>query len=97
MIRRPPITTRTEPLFPYTTLFRSLHFIPARHFRVVVWLLAWWPEDPHFVGPVITGDRGVVHEVAVARSKSHARGCDIEGLLSSHRGDRKSTRMNSSH
>src|SRR3546814_20187667 len=23
MIRRPPITTRTEPRFPYTTLFRS--------------------------------------------------------------------------
>src|SRR3546814_16860070 len=26
MIRRPPISTRTDPLFPYTTLFRS-----ARH------------------------------------------------------------------
>src|SRR3546814_14320324 len=24
MIRRPPISTRTEPLFPYTTLFRSV-------------------------------------------------------------------------
>src|SRR3546814_5178403 len=24
MIRRPPRTTRTDPLFPYTTLFRSL-------------------------------------------------------------------------
>src|SRR3546814_20268706 len=24
MIRRPPISTRTDPLFPYTTLFRSL-------------------------------------------------------------------------
>src|SRR3546814_13145500 len=23
MIRRPPISTRTDPLFPYTTLFRS--------------------------------------------------------------------------
>src|SRR3546814_6204947 len=27
MIRRPPISTRTDTLFPYTTLFRS----PARH------------------------------------------------------------------
>src|SRR3546814_19448161 len=26
MIRRPPISTRTDTLFPYTTLFRSLHF-----------------------------------------------------------------------
>src|SRR3546814_12709710 len=25
MIRRPPRTTRTDPLFPYTTLFRSQH------------------------------------------------------------------------
>src|SRR3546814_15560756 len=26
MIRRPPISTRTDKLFPYTTLFRSLAF-----------------------------------------------------------------------
>src|SRR3546814_15194384 len=25
MIRRPPIATRTDTLFPYTTLFRSMH------------------------------------------------------------------------
>src|SRR3546814_2920161 len=27
MQRRPPRSTRTEPLFPYTTLFRSLHAV----------------------------------------------------------------------
>src|SRR3546814_19626139 len=27
IIRRPPISTRTDTLFPYTTLFRSLHCI----------------------------------------------------------------------
>src|SRR3546814_16477020 len=27
MIRRPPISTRTDPLFPYTTLFRSIAFL----------------------------------------------------------------------
>src|SRR3546814_10912354 len=26
MIRRPPRSPRTDPLFPYTTLFRSLHW-----------------------------------------------------------------------
>src|SRR3546814_5278578 len=32
MIRRPPRSTRTDTLFPYTTLFRSLHFDAiARH------------------------------------------------------------------
>src|SRR3546814_17433748 len=27
-IRRPPRSTRTDPLFPYTTLFRSPHALP---------------------------------------------------------------------
>src|SRR3546814_13646078 len=27
MIRRPPRSTRTDTLFPYTTLFRSMHLI----------------------------------------------------------------------
>src|SRR3546814_9806387 len=35
MIRRPPRSTRTDTLFPYTTLFRSdqAGLPPARHFR----------------------------------------------------------------
>src|SRR3546814_1345643 len=32
MIRRPPRSTRTDTLFPYTTLFRSLHL---EHFELV--------------------------------------------------------------
>src|SRR3546814_6104990 len=32
MIRRPPRSTRTDTLFPYTTLFRSLHHRLQRHF-----------------------------------------------------------------
>src|SRR3546814_18673798 len=31
MIRRPPRSTRTDTLFPYTTLFRSLHVDPLAH------------------------------------------------------------------
>src|SRR3546814_5274844 len=31
MIRRPPISTRTDPLFPYTTLFRSQQPQPFQH------------------------------------------------------------------
>src|SRR3546814_1956824 len=30
MIRRPPISTRTDTLFPYTTLFRSVSAKPMR-------------------------------------------------------------------
>src|SRR3546814_9184263 len=29
MIRRPPRSTRTDPLFPYTTLFRSRDSVPC--------------------------------------------------------------------
>src|SRR3546814_20995728 len=31
MIRRPPRSTRTDTLFPYTTLFRSTHHQVAQH------------------------------------------------------------------
>src|SRR3546814_13864563 len=31
MIRRPPRSTRTDTLFPYTTLFRSNYLITPRH------------------------------------------------------------------
>src|SRR3546814_4628020 len=33
MIRRPPRSTRTDTLFPYTTLFRSHHPLALRHRR----------------------------------------------------------------
>src|SRR3546814_21125992 len=34
MIRRPPRSTRTDTLFPYTTLFRSLgHAVTLQHFQ----------------------------------------------------------------
>src|SRR3546814_1358366 len=33
MIRRPPRSTRTDTLFPYTTLFRSAHQIHILHIR----------------------------------------------------------------
>src|SRR3546814_16863730 len=37
MIRRPPRSTRTDTLFPYTTLFRSL---PPRSHILFVWMSA---------------------------------------------------------
>src|SRR3546814_14594893 len=33
MIRRPPRSTRTDTLFPYTTLFRSVERVIAEHAR----------------------------------------------------------------
>src|SRR3546814_18102849 len=37
MIRRPPRSTRTDTLFPYTTLFRSLYFLEKSAPRLTGW------------------------------------------------------------
>src|SRR3546814_6789422 len=48
MLRRPPRSTRTDTLFPYTTLFRSTLLVAAALFRsvgLVTWFhaaLPWW-------------------------------------------------------
>src|SRR3546814_3301944 len=48
MLRRPPGSTRTDTLFPYTTLFRSNREqgqgTPALHVRIARWLDARWRE-----------------------------------------------------
>src|SRR3546814_2754875 len=51
MIRRPPRATRTDTLFPYTTLFRSLQHGPHRHDQ------QHRGDDGQGLGPV--GDRAV--------------------------------------
>src|SRR3546814_18657030 len=62
MIRRPPRSTRTDTLFPYTTLFRSVANQPGAQPREPAALLA--PADPA-VGPADAGaaDRSAEHRV----------------------------------
>src|SRR3546814_8267048 len=43
MIRRPPRSTRTDTLFPYTTLFRSVEIQFCRHGQY--WRLCRWQRD----------------------------------------------------
>src|SRR3546814_20437901 len=45
MIRRPPRSTRTDTLFPYTTLFRS-HDGQAQRHRPQAWLPTSLPASP---------------------------------------------------
>src|SRR3546814_3667021 len=102
MIPPPPISTRTDTLFPYTTLFRS--WLPAR------------PEATegcvrrfgHRQGArgVIASHDDLVPPLLVLRRSGHLRGRArrLRGKRHSDgreyglgRGDRKSTRLNSSH
>src|SRR3546814_8190761 len=46
MMRRPPRATRTEPLFPYTTLFRSLNAMDGRQEGVDIQPMAQRPFTP---------------------------------------------------
>src|SRR3546814_7407534 len=107
MIRRPPRSTRTDTLFPYTTLFRSL----AEPFAVETQLGPVAVEHlEHLVGVgarvglhVLAGERlagGVLaagvanHSGEIADQEDHLV---AEVLELPHLVDRKSTRLNSSH
>src|SRR3546814_2222391 len=100
MIRRPPRSTRTDTLFPYTTLFRS-------HCRQGSERKPEAAGDPHSLcadrKAVFADAEGGRTDVAVLRDAAGTRGralfSALRGILSQHRGgrDRKSTRLNSSH
>src|SRR3546814_5657803 len=53
MMRRPPGSTRTDTLFPYTTLVRSRFLVPEmlQHHGA-------GPDLPHRVGDALAGDVG---------------------------------------
>src|SRR3546814_17499523 len=60
MLRRPPRSTRTDTLFPYTTLFRSLiakpFFIPSGSMLPSLWIgarliVSKWPYGWSYVSP----------------------------------------------
>src|SRR3546814_3962827 len=83
MIRRPPRSTRTDTLFPYTTLFRSEgeRCRPVDRRRVVV------VEDDELAQAEVPGQRSrlglhALHHVAVAgdhRSEEHTS--ELQSLM----------------
>src|SRR2546426_6118771 len=82
MIRRPPRST----LFPYTTLFRSP--VLVRRSTDGAWIAAWMWEQSE----TDRAARGVL-----TPGESKARAISVRGRLYLYKGDRKSTRLNSSH
>src|SRR3546814_17734120 len=83
MIRRPPRSTRTDTLFPYTTLFRSP---PARRRD---------SRRRRRHGPLGGGLHRQLPRERAAQPGGRADGG--EHLPARWHGDRKSTRLNSSH
>src|SRR3546814_3424441 len=85
MSRRPPRSTRTDTLFPYTTLFRSrrdrLDFAAVRQpafllaGRAFLWDLFDPPADPPALGG--GGDRAVRHRAR--RSEEHTS--ELQSLM----------------
>src|SRR3546814_14345205 len=98
MVLRPPRSTRTDTLFPYTTLFRSISaLVTERGYQEV--MIGY--SDSNKDGGYLTSTWGLYQaskalEPILARAGAsmqlfHGRGGAVG------RGDRKSTRLNSSH
>src|SRR3546814_10804267 len=64
MIRRPPISTRTDTLFPYTTLFRSVGGVPADGL--------FWRIDRRDLPPVLDHHRLIDDSLRAGRAHPHA-------------------------
>src|SRR3546814_1586526 len=109
MIRRPPRSTRTDTLFPYTKLFRSLDFAPER----LVASFHGMPErtlhlgDPYYhqcqstarlLGEALGREILVTFQSRFGRAKWLEPATDASLVALAKEGvDRKSTRLNSSH
>src|SRR3546814_14890453 len=90
MIRRPPSSTRTDTLFPYTTLFRSAESVVVEQQNGQV------DAEPHRGLELLR----IHHEATIAAHCQHVavRMDDARGDRRRQAGtDRKSTRLNSSH
>src|SRR3546814_10203641 len=111
MIRRPPRSTRTNTLFPYTPLFRSAlrRQRAAAHGRNRAGRPAWLggPDGPR--EPALTVDtdfHGLTQEAppvaglqqfTPSSSDTYIEGCDAPSPSPLASEDRRSTRLNSSH
>src|SRR3546814_6314104 len=109
MIRRPPRSTRTDTLFPYTTLVRSLHTaakagtvmhsvirFSAILFAALSALTLGSCSDDKETGPVAVSIAGLPDDLAHPLSRQQRPAAQLM-IGATGQGDRKSTRLNSSH
>src|SRR3546814_9646906 len=83
MIRRPPRSTRTDTLFPYTTLFRSIGYMaPSAWQRVKLGALLWVRENLSCVGDGIwryAADGSKIEMLHNDRSEEHTS--ELQSLM----------------
>src|SRR3546814_16948387 len=98
MKRRPPRSTRTDTLFPYTTLFRSHQSLLIAHRFLYRWTPRLFETEPF-----LPEHREIVERLEGGRVKAAAAALEVHLRVSRDRAiarievDRKSTRLNSSH
>src|SRR3546814_5695588 len=81
MLRRPPRSTRTDTLFPYTTLFRSikqrrLHLLPGQEAGP---LLAGMTTEPIALGHVAAHWDELLRFIPMRRSEEHT--AELQSLI----------------
>src|SRR3546814_6049519 len=113
MIRRPPRSTRTDTLFPYTTLFRSSQRV-AKEFTTTVAIMArrFTTKKPTTTQTAVAHSRVPMLSSRIASAFPAGSGAAIEHSARRQHGhhddeldethehrdrDRKSTRLTSSH
>src|SRR3546814_9464611 len=69
MIRRPPRSTRTDTLFPYTTLFRSF----PSHYEDMAWRVSFFGDEIEEIAEFdpLTGKKGATLEKVRVYANSH--------------------------
>src|SRR3546814_3129660 len=112
MIRRPPRSTRTDTLFPYTTLFRSLlrleqlilevavnppRALIAEAINVVIHIAGRGRKRHVESIARVVGFDGVGYRMADALETPFPELPPVPSPSPEPSGDRKSTRLNSSH
>src|SRR3546814_19173853 len=112
MIRRPPRSTRTDTLFPYTTLFRSLFFLRVEDVKDSAdqeRVGGFFPMVPPFertfgidqnIGDILDIAH-LMRAAAYLQQRVVSSGSNVGRIeqqrVREARTDRKSTRLNSSH
>src|SRR3546814_5863468 len=99
MIRRPPRSTRTDTLFPYTTLFRAVDLLGLQ--AVSTFVVERDVERVLPAGELIRGLRAVEQGLVAGQRCLRIDQATLQNEQAAvaivEQGDRKSTRLNSSH